>query len=159
MNGYLRPPPARAALSLAGLGQADGNAALSDSAVRTEDPVPDDETILAKWPELAARNTSRPRLANALSNARLSVASAEEGKILTFTVTNEAQKVWIADNLLRKLEETFQQLLGSGKVRLRVEAAQYIEQEKIYLPSEQAKDLMSKNEEVKNLVIDLALDV
>ena len=49
--------------------------------------------------------------------------------------------------------------MGSNRVRLQVEAAEYIQEEKIYLPSEQAKDLMSKNEEVKNLVIDLGLDI
>ena len=43
--------------------------------------------------------------------------------------------------------------------RLRVEAAEFVQEEKKYLPSEQAKDLMSKNEELKNLVIDLGLDV
>ena len=105
------------------------------------------------------QNASRPRLANALANAKLAVEAQEEDKVLVFTVTNEAQKKWIAENLLRKLEGSFQQLLGSNKVRLRVEAAEFVEEEKIYLPSEQAKDLMSKNEEVKNLVIDLGLDV
>ena len=78
---------------------------------------------------------------------------------IAFTVTNEAQRKWIAENLLRNLEGSFQQLLGSNRVRLQVEAAEYIQEEKIYLPSEQAKDLMSKNEEVKNLVIDLGLDI
>ena len=30
---------------------------------------------------------------------------------------------------------------------------------RIYMPSEKAEDLMSKNEEVRNLVVDLALDI
>ena len=33
------------------------------------------------------------------------------------------------------------------------------EQKKIYMPSEQAKELMSQNEEVKSLVKDLELDI
>ena len=100
-----------------------------------------------------------PRLANALSNAALSIAAEADGKVLTFTVTNEAQRKWIAENLLRSLEATFRQILGCNKVRLDVQAAEYVQEDKIYLPSEQAKDLMSKNEEVKNLVIDLGLDI
>ena len=157
------PKPRRRAvntgLSLSGLAQEEGRQAAKDTDPKAAELIPDDETILAKWPELVARNASRPRLANALANAQLSVATEGEGKVLTFKVTNEAQKKWIAENLLRKLEGAFSELLGSGKVRLQVEAAEYVEEEKIYLPSEQAKDLMSKNEEVKHLVIDLGLDV
>ena len=157
------PKPRRRAvntgLSLSGLAQEEGRQAAKDTGPKAAELIPDDEAILAKWPELVARNASRPRLANALANAQLSVATEGEGKVLIFKVTNEAQKKWIAENLLRKLEGTFSELLGSGKVRLQVEAAEYVEEEKIYLPSEQAKDLMSKNEEVKNLVIDLGLDV
>ena len=157
------PKPRRRAvntgLSLSGLAREEGSQAAKEVDPKAAELIPDDETILAKWPELVARNASRPRLANALANAQLSVATEGEGKVLTFKVTNEAQKKWIAENLLRKLEGTFAELLGSGKVRLQVEAAEYVEEEKIYLPSEQAKDLMSKNEEVKHLVIDLGLDV
>ena len=150
---------AAAALSLSGIEQEGDGAVRTDAATQSEDVVPADEAILARWPELVAQNQSRPRLANALANAKLSVSGEDGGKVLSFEVTNEAQKKWIAENLLRTLEGNFQKLIGSGKVRLQVEAAQYVEEEKIYLPSEQAKDLMSKNEEVKNLVIDLGLDV
>ena len=147
------------ALSLTGIGQEESLPGASDPASETEEAAPEDEVILSRWPDLVAQNANRPRLANALSNARLNIVLGEDGKILVFTVTNEAQKKWIAENLLRKLEGSFRQLLGNGKVRLQVEAAEYVEEQKIYLPSEQAKDLMSKNEEVKNLVIDLGLDV
>ena len=159
--GDSAPKPRRrnvSGLSLAGLSGAGGpSAAQHDD--KAGEQVPEDEAILAQWPELVKKNGSRPRLANALANAKLAVASTDEGKTLTFTVTNEAQRKWIAETILRNLESTFQQLLGSNRVRLQVEAAEYVEEEKIYLPSEQAKDLMSKNEEVKNLVIDLELDV
>ena len=157
------PKPRRRAavntgLSLADMAKAESGPASAGSDAAAQ-PVPGDETILGRWPELVATTQNRPRLSNALSNARLSVEAADDGKVLVFTVTNEAQKKWIAENLLHKLEGTFQQMLGSGKVRLRVEAAEFVQEEKKYLPSEQAKDLMSKNEELKNLVIDLGLDV
>ena len=146
-------------LSLAGLAGEGGNAAAPKEEQAAPEQIPDDETILSRWPELVKTKANLPRLANALGNARLSVAPADEGKVLTFTVTNEAQRKWIAENLLRSLEATFRQILGCNKVRLDVQAAEYVQEDKIYLPSEQAKDLMSKNEEVKNLVIDLGLDI
>ncbi len=154
-----RAVTAAAALSLSGIEQEGQQSSAAETAAQSEAAIPEDEAILARWPELVAQNKARPRLANALANAQLNVSSSEEGKVLTFTVTNEAQKKWIADNLLRSLEGSFQQLLACNKVRLQVEAATYVQEEKIYLPSEQAKDLMSKNEEVKNLVIELGLDV
>ena len=147
-----------ASLSLSGIEREGDGPALS-AAGQAAGAIPEDGDILACWPELAKQNASRPRLANALANAKLSIAPEADGKTLTFTVTNEAQKNWIASNLLHSLEGAFQKMVGSGKVRLQVEAAQFVTEEKIYLPSEQAKDLMSKNEEVKNLVVDLGLDV
>ena len=162
-TGDSAPKPRRRAavstgLSLADMAKAEGGPAAAGSDAAAQ-PVPEDEAILGRWPELVATTQNRPRLANALANAQLSIESGEDGKTLVFTVTNDAQKKWIAENLLHKLEAGFQQILGSGKVRLRVEAAEFVQEEKKYLPSEQAKDLMSKNEEVKNLVIDLGLDV
>ncbi len=162
-TGDPAPKPRRRAavstgLSLADMAKAEGGPAAAGSDAAAQ-PVPEDEAILGRWPELVATTQNRPRLANALANAQLSIESGEDGKTLVFTVTNDAQKKWIAENLLHKLEAGFQQILGSGKVRLRVEAAEFVQEEKKYLPSEQAKDLMSKNEEVKNLVIDLGLDV
>ena len=146
-------------LSLSGIEREGDGTAHSTSAGQAADAIPEDGDILACWPELAKQNASRPRLANALANAKLSITPEADGKTLTFTVTNEAQKNWIASNLLHSLEGSFQKLVRSGKVRLKVEAAQFVTEEKIYLPSEQAKDLMSKNEEVKNLVVDLDLDI
>ena len=162
-TGDPAPKPRRRAavntgLSLSDMAKAEAGPVSGDADAAVQ-PVPEDEAIVSRWPDLVATTQSRPRLANALANAKLAVEAKEDGKTLVFTVTNEAQKKWIAENLLRKLEGSFQQLLGSNKVRLRVEAAEFVEVEKIYLPSEQAKDLMSKNEEVKNLVIDLELDV
>ena len=121
--------------------------------------IPSDEVIEGKWKELAARYASRPRLANALANAHLDFVPSEKGKTVVFTVTNDAQKAWIADNLLRELEREFRSILSCPAVNLDVKAQEFVREEKIYLPSEQAKDLMSRNEEVKNLVIDLELDI
>ena len=47
------------------------------------------------------------------------------------------------------------------KVYLRVDVVpdDAPEQKKIYMPSDQAKELMAENEQVKNLVKDLELDI
>ena len=57
-------------------------------------------------------------------------------------------------------ESKFARLTGCGKLRLEPTVLPEEEQEKkIYMPSEKAEDLMSKNEEVRNLVVDLGLDI
>ncbi len=124
-----------------------------------DSPVPDDELIVSKWKEIAAA-TTQPRLANALGKAKLEIAAEKDRKIMTFYVTNEAQKKWIEDNTLRNLEANIQQLTGSSKIRLEVGVIPAGEEdEKIYMPADKAKDLMNKNEEVRALVADLGLDV
>ena len=149
-----------AGLSISGIMKEDNEKHAASAAGSAEEAIPADDVILGKWPELVGRYTSRPRLANALANARLELSDGPDGsRLLTVTVTNEAQRKWIADNLLRDLSRTFCGILGCNKVVLAIEAAEVVEEEKIYLPGEQAKDLMSRNEEVKNLVIDLELDI
>lgn len=124
-----------------------------------DDPVPEDEEIVSKWKDIIAA-TTQPRLANALSNAKLEIMVEKGRKIMTFYVTNEAQKKWIEDNTLRTLESNIQQMTGSSKVRLEVGVVPAEEEgEKIYMPAEKARDLINKNEEVRSLVADLGLDV
>ena len=121
---------------------------------------PEDEALTAKWKELAAMYGSQPRLANALANAQLSFHEESDRKVVSFTVTNEAQKKWIEDRILRDLESKFVVLTGCSRIRL--EPAVLPEEEqgpRIYMPTEKAEDLMSKNEEVRNLVVDLGLDI
>ncbi len=122
--------------------------------------LPEDGALAGQWKELAAQFASQPRLANALSNANLSFREEDGRKVVAFTVTNEAQKKWIEERILRDLESKFARLTGCGKLRLEPTVLPEEEQEKkIYMPSEKAEDLMSKNEEVRNLVVDLGLDI
>ena len=122
--------------------------------------LPDPESVLAKWPELAAMYSAQPRLANALANAKLEVRSADGLLTVDFALVNEAQKNWIAEKKLRELEERFQKLMDCPKIRLEPGVIPEEEQEKkIYMPVEKAQDLMSKNAEVSELVKDLALDI
>ena len=125
-----------------------------------EKALPGDEELAAKWKDLVAMYGSQPRLANALNNANLSFGEDAGRKVVYFTVTNEAQKKWIEERVLRDLESRFAKIVDCGKIRLEPTVVPEEEQGKrIYMPSEKAEDLMSKNEEVRNLVVDLALDI
>ena len=122
--------------------------------------IPDDELLRFKWKDLAAKYASKPRLANTLSSSTLGITMKDGAKYITFSVLNVAQKDWVESKLLHELERTFRAITGSDKLYLRVSVVPDNEvKQTIYMPSEQAKDLMSKNEEVKNLVKDFELDV
>ena len=122
--------------------------------------IPDDELLRFKWKDLAAMYAAKPRLSNTLSASTLEITLQDGAKYLTFNVQNVAQKDWIESKLLHELERTFRKLTGTDKVYLRVSVIPDSEvKQTIYMPSEQAKDLISKNEEVKNLVKDFELDV
>ena len=150
-----------------------GGATLSISALKEEEkqqsavPVagsesealPDDQLLKDKWPELAATKKDLPRLYNALHNATLEVREEDGVKVLTFTVTNEAQKKWIEENLLRNLESAFVKIVGSTKLRLEVAAAEVVEVKMAYTPADKAKEMIAANEEVKEVIIDLGLDL
>lgn len=165
-SGRRRPVRSGASLSLTSLMTED-----DDQPVRpvvTEDTVsepvfPSDDEIRAKWLELAGLYASQPRLSNALSNSQLNLETGvvDGRKLVEFSVTNEAQKEWIEEKILRDLEARFCKLTGCRSLRLQpyVLPVEEETEAKKYMPSEKAEDLMNKNSEVKNLVIDLALDI
>lgn len=124
------------------------------------DTVPPDELIRFKWKDLPSMYASKPRLANTLDTAKLEIEEKDGSKYVTFSVLNVAQKEWIESKLLLELEGTFRKTVGSDRLYLRVSVLPDTEvKQTIYMPSEQAKDLIAKNEEVKNLVTDFGLDV
>ena len=123
-------------------------------------PLPSDEVLKAKWPELAQLYAAKqPRLASMLSSSALTITSDGEYKTVVFRVVNEAQKDWVESKLLHDLEGNYRRIVGTSKVYLRVTVPEEIPEEtKAYKPSDQAKELMANNEEVKKFVLDLALD-
>ena len=122
--------------------------------------IPDDEVLKLKWKDLAALYASKPRLSNTLNSSTLEISLQDGAKYMTFSVLNVAQKDWIESKLLHELEKSFRRLTGSDRIYLKVSVIPDTEvKQTIYMPSEQAKDLMSKNEEVKNLIKDFELDV
>lgn len=131
-----------------------------EESVAAQQPLPDAETLKAKWAELAAAYTAQPRLANALAGAKLEVREEEDRVVLAFALVNEAQRSWIAEKKLRELEDRIQALANCRKIRLEPEVLPEEHQEdKKYMPVEKAQDLMQKNPEVGALIKDLSLDI
>ena len=125
-----------------------------------KDVAPSEEALKDKWPELAKVYESKPRLASMLGSTTITVSGDDESKIVTFMVVNEAQKDWVESKLLHDLEGSFRTIVGSSKVYLRVDVTpDDAPQPKVYMPSDKAKELMSENDEVKNLVKDFGLDI
>src|SRR5574344_2043056 len=122
--------------------------------------IPDDETLKAKWVELANLYSDRPRLANTLSTAVLEFSEEDGYKVITFKVQNESQRAWIEEKLIHSLEDKFCKLINCGKIWLHVSVIPDTQvQKKIYMPEDKAKDLMKQNDQVKNLVKDLDLGI
>ena len=156
-----RPRAARAASVLSMQSVIDGPVVKKDSSPE-DAPVPSDDELKAKWPELAKAYESKPRLASMLSTTSLDIeATDEDTKIVTFRVVNEAQKDWVESKLLHELEGKFRAIAGTAKVYLRVSVVPDDSEQttKVYMPSDQAKVLMAQNDEVKSLVQDLELDI
>ena len=125
-----------------------------------KDSAPSEDMLRAKWPELAKVYESKPRLASMLGTTTIAVTGDDESRTVTFMVVNEAQKDWVESKLLHDLEGCFRTIVGSSKVYLRVDVTpDDAPKPKIYMPSEKAKELMSENDEVKNLVKDFGLDI
>ena len=122
--------------------------------------LPGDELVAEKWKELAAAQTAQPRLANAMACARLDIREEGGTKIVEFAVTNEAQKKWIEERILRTLENQFSKLLDCPHVRLiPTVVPEEQQEERKYMPAEKAQDLLERNAEVRALVTDLGLDI
>lgn len=122
--------------------------------------LPEDDLLRSKWSLLPSAYKDKPRLESALSKSTLKISEEEGRKLVEFTVTNEAQKRWIEEKVLRELERRYCDLVGSTAIRLAPSVLPDEQKEDVkYMPVEKAEDLMGKNEEVRNLVQDLSLDV
>lgn len=122
--------------------------------------LPEDDLLRSKWGLLPSAYKDKPRLESALSKSTLKISEEEGRKLVEFTVTNEAQKRWIEEKVLRELERRYCDLVGSTAIRLAPSVLPDEQKEDVkYMPVEKAEDLMGKNEEVRNLVQDLSLDV
>ena len=122
--------------------------------------LPSEESIKEKWSSILDMFKTQPRLQNALGCRDLKFADKDGKRIVTVTVFNEAQKKWIEENSLRKIESELQKLVSSKLVQVLIDTEPQDNTERIiYTAAEKAQDLMSKNEEFRTLVGSLELDV
>lgn len=149
-----------AALSLDAMKE-ESNATSSEVANNNlSDRIPENAEITGHWQKLPEQYRSRPRLYSTLATTKLNVKEMDGYKLLEFYVMNLAQKNWVEQELLRELEDKLQKSLGTKRVRLAVEVIPEEKVEKkIYMPEDKAKAMMAGNEEIRNLVKDLDLDV
>lgn len=149
-----------AALSLDAIKE-ESNATSSEVADSSlSDRIPENAEITGHWQKLPEQYRSRPRLYSTLATTKLNVKEMDGYKLLEFYVMNLAQKNWVEQELLRELEDKLQKSLGTKRVRLAVEVIpEEIVEKKIYMPEDKAKAMMAGNEEIRNLVKDLDLDV
>ena len=154
-----RTRAARASLSIKSM--MDDSKETAPSQIQEEDVLPSDETLKSRWPVLAGKYNDKPRLASMLNTTTLDIVETDGFKTVTFQVVNDAQKEWVESKLLHELEGNYRKIIGSMKVYLRVAVAvdDTPQQKKIYMPGEQAKELMSQNSEVEELVKALDLDI
>ena len=151
----------RSAAALSMKAVMEGTQATASPLQNQENPVPSDEVLQAKWPELSQQYADKPRLASMLSSSTLKISGNDESKMVIFRVVNEAQKEWVESKLLHELEGRYRALVGCSKVYLRVEVVpdDAPKTEVVYMPSEQAKRLMDSNPDVNSLVKDLGLEI
>ena len=123
-------------------------------------PLPDDEAVKAKWKELAATYSQKPRLANTLGTSELEISEEGGTKVVRFFVINQSQKSWVEEKLLRELEKKFRDLLACPRVNILVEVTPdtEVKEKAPYMPEEKAKDLIEKNPNVRDFVSALSLD-
>ena len=127
--------------------------------VQQEVKLPDDETLKAKWKELAGQYGAKPRLASMLQSGKVDVKEEDGVKLVEFFVTNDSQKQWIEDKMLRELENKLRELVTCPKVNVLVSVIPIEEGEKKpYMPEEKAKDLMEKEPSVREFVAAMGLD-
>ncbi len=157
---HRRPVKTGSSLSLSSLMSADDKPQEEAAEVSGETILPSEELIREKWTELPGRFASQPRLASALGKSAITVSDEPGRKLVEFSVTNEAQKKWIEEKVLRDLEREFCALISNRAVRLAPSVIPEEQKEDVkYMPAEKAEDLIGRNEEVRNLVVDLSLDV
>ena len=171
-SGVTTPPPEEPAPAPRRRAPKTGSA-LSMSAILEEKPeeaapevsapgdivLPSDESVQAKWKELSQQYSAKPRLASMLSTCKLETREEDGVKLVEFFVTNDAQKQWVEQTVLRELEGKLRELTGCPKVNVLVSAVPVEEVENVpYMPEEKAKDLMDKEPAVRDLVASLGLD-
>ena len=158
-EGRVRRPLKGSALSMNAIIQEKKEEAPAMQPQQASTTLPDDETVRLQWKEMAGLYGAKPRLASMLSSGNINLSEDGGVKVVEFFVTNEAQKQWIEEKMLRELENKLRELVACPKVNVHISVTPVEEGEKKpYMPEEKARDLMERNPEVRAFVADLGLD-
>jgi len=154
-----RVPKSGSALSMSAIMEEKPEETAPAATAPQEIQLPDDETLRLKWKEMAGQYSAKPRLASMLSSGNINISEDSGIKQVEFFVTNDAQKQWVEEKMLRELEGKLRDLTACPKVNVLVSVTPMEEVErKPYMPEEKAKDLMERNPEVRAFVADMGLD-
>ena len=158
--GRRRTAKTGSALSMSSIMEEKKEETAVQDAGAQEVALPDNESVLLKWKEMAGEYSSKPRLASMLSSGKTEIKEENGVKIIELFVTNEAQKQWVEEKMLRPLENRIRELLACAKINVQVSVVPETENtEKVpYMPEEKAKDLMEKEPAVRELVAAMGLD-
>ena len=154
-----RAPKTGSALSMSAIMEEKKEDAAPVEAAPQNQALPEDDVVRLQWKELAKQYSAKPRLASMLSSGNINLGEENGVKQVEFFVTNDAQKQWVEEKMLRELETKLRELVACTKVNVLVSVTPMEETEKVpYMPEEKAKDLMEKNPEVRAFVADMGLD-
>ena len=156
-----KPAKTGSALSLNAILEEEESKKEVKKAPVVSDELPDDDAIMAAWKTIPEefKAMSQIRLANTLENATVEIQAGDGIKVVTFQVSNEAQRKWIQENRLLSLEGNLQKKTGSSRIRLEVGVIPMEEKEvQPYTDQEKATALMGQNGELRNLVKDFGLE-
>ncbi len=118
-----------------------------------------DEEIHLGWKKLCDASRSSERLWNALANAKLETERRDGVIYLTYKVTNESQKMWLAEKNFR-IEAKYRELAGSSKVRLIIDVQPEDRSSKAAVSAEdKAKEMIAANPKVAEAVSELGLEL
>ncbi len=159
------PPRRRAAksgsaLSMSAIMEQKDQPAAEESSSDSAAALPDNDTIRLKWKELAGTYSAKPRLASMLESGRTDIREEDGVKVVELFVTNDAQKQWLEEKMLRAMENKIRELVDCPRVNILISVIPDAEsgEKKPYMPEEKAKDLMEKEPSVRDFVVAMGLD-
>ena len=120
-----------------------------------------EENIKNAWAEIARTETQAGRKSLGMALTLHDLKISLEESVATCFVSNAAQKDWIEEKVLSRLENELRNILKNKtiKVELEVMESEGAQVHKPYTPTERANFILANNEEVRKLQKDLDLDI
>jgi DNA polymerase-3 subunit gamma/tau len=119
----------------------------------------DEGNLKSVWEELVASESRSPNLSAALAKGNPQIDASRS--VVTFSVSNIAQKEYIDRHFLQRLESFLKERIDLPALRLMVTLEEVYDQDnatKLYMPSDKANYLQKTSEEYRELKKNLGLD-